>query len=462
MNDNKRYLNEDEILEITKNAMRKTFGDFGLDLSHSPRNKGGLGGFVEERIFGYKANSDENPDFIEAGIELKVTPVKKNQNGTVSSKERLVLNMINYQSEAISTFTTSSFFKKNRKLLIWFYLYSKGVHPSMFEITDYLLLEFKNSLEYKVIERDWNIIHKKIVEGKAHEISESDTEFLAACTKGANSSVLVNQFKSDIKAKPRAYSFKTSFMTHLYRNMVHNIAPYSPLISEDEWMKNPLEEIYKEKLSIYHGMTQQQLCRKFVINTKAKQLNFMLSQKMLGISGNDNATSEMEAAGIIFRTITVDKNGRPTESMPFKAFEFEELIDTPWEESSVREDFVDLKLMLFVFKEMDGDIIFDKVVFWNAPNYVVDGTVRQMYEHCADLVRRGEAFYFDSIGKVLDKFPKERRNSNGVCHVRPHAKIKADVHTLPIPDKITGIVSYTKQSFWFNKDFIEIIIQKSV
>lgn len=462
MDDSKRYLSEAEILKITKNAMHKTFGDLGLNVSYSPRNKGGLGGFVEEKIFGYKANSDDNPDFKKACIELKVTPVKKNQNGTISSKERLVLNMINYQSEALATFTTSSFFKKNRKLLIWFYLYSKGVHPSRFEITDYLLLEFKNSLEYKVIERDWNIIHKKVVEGNAHEISESDTEFLAACTKGANSSVLVNQYKSGIKAKPRAYSFKTSFMTYLYRNMVHNIAPYSPLISEDEWMKNPLEEIYKEKLSVYQGMTQQQLCRKFGVSSRAKQLNFMLAQKMLGISGNDKATPEMEAAGIIFRTITVDKNGRPTESMPFKAFEFEELIDTPWEKSSVREDFVDLKLMLFVFREIDSAISFDKVIFWNAPNYVVDGKVKQMYEHCADLVRRGEAFYFESTGKVLDKFPKERRNSNGVCHVRPHAKIKADEYTLPIPDKITGIVSYTKQSFWFSKNFVEIIIKKSV
>ena len=461
MDDFKRYLSEAEILKITKNAMHKTFGDFGLNVSYSPRNKGGFGGFVEEKIFGYKANSDDNPDFIKAGIELKVTPVKKNQNGTMSSKERLVLNMINYQSEALATFTTSSFFKKNRKLLIWFYLYSKGVHPSRFEITDYLLLEFKNSLENKVIERDWNIIHKKIVEGNAHEISESDTEFLAACTKGANSSVLVNQYKSGIKAKPRAYSFKTSFMTYLYRNMVHNIAPYSPLISEDEWMKNPLEEIYKEKLSVYQGMTQQQLCRKFGVSSRAKQLNFMLAQKMLGISGNDKATPEMEAVGIIFRTITVDKNGRPTESMPFKAFEFEELIDTPWEESSVREDFVDLKLMLFVFREADGVIFFDRVVFWNAPNYVVDGKVKQMYEHCADLVRRGEAFYFDSSGKVLDRFPKEHRNSNGVCHVRPHARVKSDEYILPIPDKIAGITSYTKQSFWFNKDFVGGIVKKS-
>ena len=458
MDDKNRHLSEEEILKITKNSMNKTFGYFGLDENYNGKNKGGLGGFVEENIFNYSANSDENPDFIDAGIELKVTPIKRNQDGTLSSKERLVLNMINYKSEALNDFKNSSFYHKNRRLLIWFYLYSLGVHPSNFEITDYYLLEFENSLQYKVIERDWNIIHRKIVSGKAHEISESDTEFLAACTKGANSNVLVEQYNSDIKAKPRAYSFKSSFMTYIYRNLIHNIAPYSPLVSEEEWMKNPLEEIYKEKLSIYHGKTQRDLCRKFHISSRAKQINYMIAQRMLGLNGRKKATAEMEVAGIIFRTITLDKNGRPTESMPFKAFEFEELINTSWEESSIREDFVDLKMMLFIFEEINGIISFNKIVFWNAPNSIVDGTIKKMHEECAALVRTGDAFYFSSDGKIKDKFPKESRNSNGVCHVRPHARVKADRYHLPVIDKETGITSYTKQSFWFNKDFISKII----
>ena len=462
MDDTNRHLSEKQIMDITRSAMHKTFGDFGLDSSYNGRNKGGLGGFVEENVFKYSANSDDNPDFIDAGIELKVTPIKKNLDGSISSKERLVLNMINYKNEALATFKTSSFYHKNKRLLIWFYLYALGIHPSNFEITDYYLLEFENSLQYKVIERDWNIIHTKIVSGKAHEISESDTEFLAACTKGQDSSKLVEQYNSTIKAKSRAYSFKSFFMTYIYRNMVHNLSPYSPLVSEDEWMKNPLEEIYKEKLNVYHGMTQKQLCSKFHIHSKAKQLNSMIAQKMLGISGKAKATPEMEYAGIIFRTITVDKNGRPTEAMPFKAFEFEELINTPWEESSIREDFVDLKLMLFIFKEADDIISFDKIIFWNAPNRVVDGTIKKMHEECANMVRNGTAFYYDKNKNLKDRFPKEKRNSNGVCHVRPHARVGDDHYDLPVSDKETGIVSYTKQSFWFNKDFIEKLIKNSV
>lgn len=53
------------------------------------------------------------------------------------------------------------------------------------------------------------------------------------------------------------------------------------------------------------------------------------------------------------------------------------------------------------------------------------------------------------------RFPKEERNSNGVCHVRPHARVGLDHYELPVADKETSITSYTKQSFWFNKDFVE-------
>ena len=85
-----------------------------------------------------------------------------------------------------------------------------------------------------------------------------------------------------------------------------------------------------------------------------------------------------------------------------------------------------------------------------------------MHEDCAEMVRNGTAFYFDNSGKVKDRFPKENRNSNGVCHVRPHARVEADHFDLPIPDRETGITSYTKQSFWFNKDFIEKILEEKV
>ena len=40
--------------------------------------KGGLGELVEKHYFHYEPNNDPQPDFPEAGCELKVTPFKKN------------------------------------------------------------------------------------------------------------------------------------------------------------------------------------------------------------------------------------------------------------------------------------------------------------------------------------------------------------------------------------------------
>lgn len=449
-----RHLSEKYILEITKNSIHKTFGYFGLG-EETKLHKGGLGAFVEKNIFKYSPNNDNHPDFIDAGIELKVTPVRKNNDGTFSSKERLVLNMINFVEEADVTFKTSSFYKKNKRLLIWFYEYIRGKNPSSFEITDYQLFEFERSVEYSVIKRDWEIIHNKIVAGKAHEISESDTTFLAACTKGADSSKLTTQPYSDIPAKPRAYSFKQSFMTRLYREIIHEISPYVSFVSEDEWMKNPLEEVYKDKLSKYIGMNVIDLKNRFHVNIGAKDYVFKIAQKMLGLTGKASSTQEMKDAGIKLKTVRLNKNGMPHESMSFPAFDFTELINVKWEESEIREDFVDWKLMFFIFKDDEKGICrFQGVKFWNIPNSLVDGKIKAMYEDAARLVKNGNALYIEN-GKVKDNFAKERRNSNGVCHIRPHGRVAADTFDLPVPDKITGKTSYTKQCFWFNKKYIK-------
>ena len=53
--------------------------------------KGGLGNLLEEVYFGYKANSNQEADFPEAGVELKATPYEITQKGELRAGERLVL-----------------------------------------------------------------------------------------------------------------------------------------------------------------------------------------------------------------------------------------------------------------------------------------------------------------------------------------------------------------------------------
>ncbi|MCF0155356.1 MAG: restriction endonuclease, partial [Veillonella sp.] len=121
------YKTADEILERAHVAEGKTFGDFDINQRLASKgNKGGLGQIIEEGLFGYEINSKSEADFAEAGVELKVTPVKivgKANSEKLSAKERLVLNIIDYMTEYDKAFYESSFWKKNEKILLMFYLW---------------------------------------------------------------------------------------------------------------------------------------------------------------------------------------------------------------------------------------------------------------------------------------------------------------------------------------------------
>ena len=62
-----------------------------------------------------KHNSDSREDFHEAGVELKVTPYRINQNGSLSAKERLILTMIDYYQVVNEAFEESYLWNKSKE-----------------------------------------------------------------------------------------------------------------------------------------------------------------------------------------------------------------------------------------------------------------------------------------------------------------------------------------------------------
>lgn len=146
--------------------------------------KGGLGTSVEFFHYGYEPNSDAEPDFKEAGLELKCTPLKLLADNSMAAKERLVLNIINYIEESEKSFETSSFWHKNKFLLLMFYLHQSGVNPVDLLFKLIRTWKFPNE-DLKIITDDWNIIHNKILSGHAHELTEGETFYLTPCMKGS-------------------------------------------------------------------------------------------------------------------------------------------------------------------------------------------------------------------------------------------------------------------------------------
>ena len=229
---------------------------------HGYKGKGNFGQILEKFYFGYEPNSDAEPDFLEAGIELKSTPLKNLKNGEFRSKERLVLNIINYLKVHKEDFETSSFIKKNAHLLLVFYLHDRDLN-----LLDYIIKlvdgwQYPNE-DLKIIKQDWEFINQKIKDGKAHELSEGDTFYLGACTKGSTAakSFRDQPFNKE-QAKQRAYSLKQGYVNHIIANIAQEeTAVYGKILKQPEILDKvqTLEEIVILKFHPFYAKSSGQI-----------------------------------------------------------------------------------------------------------------------------------------------------------------------------------------------------------
>lgn len=214
-----KFKNENELLEFTSTIRGKTFKE--IDSKHLfeenslKRRKGLLGQIVETGFYGYALNNDSRADFEDLDIELKVTGYVKNKNGSLRAKERLVLSKIDFNGIVTETFESSHVLGKCGKMLIIWYEYEPHKKAEDFVITNYQLYNMEK--DKQIFKNDFEIIKKKVLDGKAHELSEGDTSYLGACTKARTSKDRTSQPFSEIMVKPRAYSLKNAYMTGILR-----------------------------------------------------------------------------------------------------------------------------------------------------------------------------------------------------------------------------------------------------
>lgn len=474
----KKNYTEEEIQTLAKSTIGKSFGEIERIFSKSQdyniteetpeyisenevlygnkkQNKAYFGHAFETNVYNYNINSNSAPDFEEAGIELKVTPYKRNKDNTLSAKERLVLNIINYMEEYKNTFFTSHFWYKNNKIQIIWYLYEPNTNKKNLKITHEKLFTFPEE-DLKIVMDDWNTIIRKIKEGKAHEISEADTMYLGACTKGANSNSLRQQPFSSIKAMQRAFCLKTSYMTQLVRKYIGNYEDVEKIIGNRDITFN---EFINNVVDRYKEMTQKQLMEKFNIDSNAKNLNAMIISRMFDIKGNLSETDEFLKANIIPRTIRIEKSGRIKESMPFPAFKFTEIVQQSWETSEFRNELESTKYMFFVFKMTDNGYVFKGIKLWNMPEQDIETEAKTVWKSTYNCIATGNIVKkIDKNGNRITNFPGMMDNK--VCHVRPHARDSKDTFELPVTDKLTKLTKYTKHCFWINNKYLEELLKE--
>ena len=461
MKKGRRYSRE-EIEVISKSALGKSLNHILsselITIEDKEANKGGLGQLIERYLFGIDNNSDSEPDFMPAGIELKVTPYKKIKDGKLSAKERLVLNIIDFETEYKNEFKSSHFWFKNNKIELLWYLWEPNKDKKDYIITHEKLLELANNEDLKQIEKDWNTIIDKIKQGKAHEISEADTMYLGACTKGANAKSLRTQPFSKIEAMQRAFCFKTSYMTQLVRKYIGNYEDVEKVLKNTS---DTFDSFINIVINKYKGKTQHELMKEFNIESKAKNVFSMIISRMFNVKSKLKETEEFQKAKIIPKTIRVEENGEIIESMSFPHFNFETILKTEFEDSDLREELETTKYMFFIFKKEKDEYIFKGIKLWNMPETIIDTKVKDMYNKTKKVIETGNIVnHIDKRGRRITNFPG--MSDNGVCHVRPHGRNAQDTLPLPVEDKTTGAKEYTKQCFWINNSYLKEIIKEFI
>ena len=164
------------------------------------------------------------------------------------------------------------------------------------------------------------------------------------------------------------------------------------------------------------------------IESKAKNVLNMIISRMFNVKSKLKDTDEFTKANIIPKTIRVESNGRIIESMSFPYFKFDEVMNTDFEDSDL-------------------------------PEIIIKSKVKSMYEKTQEVVRTGNIVnYIDERGRRITNFPG--MSDNGVCHVRPHGRDSRDTISLPVKDKVTGAIEFTKQCFWFNNSYLKEIISE--
>lgn len=447
--------------------------DFG-----SKKYKGGMGTLIEERYFGYKANSDDRPDFPEAGVELKATCFDVLKDGRKSAGERLVLTMIPYDRPVSLDYDSSHLKTKLSNILLIYYGRDRSIDKYDQRIERAVMVRLPEE-DMKIIRADYEKIISYIQDGRADELSEGMTTYLGACTKGATEATMwVDQyyeyFSTDTgeierrRAKRRAFSLKRSYMDYVLHAYVLGAPRIGESIVRGDDESIDFESYVTGLIEQHYGETDRQIAEQYGLEYTGNKAQWTtLVYRMLGIK--NNAAEEFVKAGISVRTVRVNNKGHIEQAMSFPPFEFKRLIEEDWETSPFHACLETNRFFFVVFREdHDGVLRLDRCLFWAMGENEIEGPAKACWDETRKVIREGVELnpYWDASGKLKVTNNLPGMADNPIVHVRPHTSKAAykfadgteigDIarNACELPDGRW----MTKQSFWFNKGYLEHIL----
>jgi len=396
-------------------------------------NKGAIGNMIQEDFFGIPANSKREADFNFHDIELKVTPIKRKRGEGFSSKERLVLGMINYMNDYTIPFEDSLPNKKTKNTLLIFYLYEENTPAEQFIILKASMFQLPVE-DIPQVRIDYNAIIDKIKTGKAHEISEKKQVYLGACTKGqGRGRDFVTQPFSEIKAKSRAYSYKVGYMSAYFRKLMTPSDIEHVLVPRQQTFLEMVEKTFGK----YMGKTDEEIRKmiEYTKSVKAKDYLANLTNCLFGDHTNSkiNQTQEFMKEGYALKIVTKRLDKNKNQDMAFPNIDFYEIRYDPFEGSSWHGRFAETKYIIAIWQEIqEKQYILERFTYW-APNEEFINQAANIYNHIKNMLENDTLVAYNE-GKTNhqtwgDNLPK--KGEYAPFQIRPKGSGESVIITLP-------------------------------
>jgi DNA mismatch repair protein MutH len=450
---------EDDLLKRAGQLKGKTISEIFYG-EINEKNKGNIGNIIESHGFGIKNNSDARPDFETLGIELKVLPLKRLGDKSLTVKERTKVCLINYKKLIAENWSGSHARHKLNRILFVFYEYDRKA-PMNSKILNHLLYKLEMN-EEPLIRSDWERTKKLVDDGFAHTLSESQNRILAASRSGAGKLTedqwpeQPNQTHSRT-ARQRSFSLKPSYTKTLW-SALQNKKEFDrimDLVSYDSYEE--LENIILERLNRWEGHTLAEFSKVHGIKPgKGKNAESSILRKALGFEEKGGPIKEILEMGLKVKMIPA----RKSDMYPFEAmsFPFQPLGELSDEERFDESDFYTyLQGFLFIplIRESREDKSLSKVVFGKSfiwkPNHDELVMIQVEWERIRDVVKAGvqiEKKVVKTKRGFIQKNNLPGESDTNYIHMRPHARDANDLDS-------SIDIEICKQSFWFNKKFIQ-------
>ncbi|MFJ8367132.1 MutH/Sau3AI family endonuclease [Bacillus cereus] len=206
----------------------------------------------------------------------------------------------------------------------------------------------------------------------------------------------------------------------------------------------------------YYGKTIEKIAEDLGMNfdlLKGKLSVVMVVNQFLKKS-KINQKDKVDGRTLAIKTVRLQGNGVPKESMSFEQIDFIGVHSEKWENSFIYNKFRNTLFCFIVFQSIGKDVYFKGFKLWQMPIEILEKDIFDFWECLRKILNEGVKIELKKHGATYIKtnnLPGSKMNK--VVHVRPKAKDSNDIVELPDGQMIT------KQAYWINASYIGGILK---